>query len=105
MVNFASDCDSINFCQKIIGETILNENELTISASFKNTKLYSTNSYNFEVKTIIKACMASLYGDLQTLKDMKSRSLDLSLTDYDLRSPLYYAVRGKQTSIVSYLLE
>lgn len=38
MINFASDCDSVDFCKKIIGQTMVEEDDLSNldSSSTKN---------------------------------------------------------------------
>lgn len=62
-------------------------------------------SYQALINLVIKGCRAALLEDIASLRLLKESGFDLSLGDYDLRAPLYFAVRGNKVESVRYLVE
>ena len=54
---------------------------------------------------VTMACYAANCGDIKTLKSLFMRGINLSIQDYDKRSPLHLACSEGHLEIVQYLIE
>ena len=92
MIEYVMTCDSPKFCEAIIGQSTFMQEDMVEPTS--NRKALKTNSFKNVISTVMKACVAAFYGDLQVLIKLKEQGLNLNNGDYYSRGPLYYAIRG-----------
>ena len=55
--------------------------------------------YQGIINTVFAACEAARMDDLTTLKQLNDAGVDLNLGDYDMSSPLFYAVKTNHLDI------
>lgn len=106
IVDFLKVTDSENFCVDVVGEYRGGvEEKIVITRNLeKKLKDIRKNAYQIEIQTIIAACTAASYGDVETVRALRAKGVDLNKGDYDKRTPLHVAASGGHLSVVKYLV-
>jgi hypothetical protein len=101
MIDFLKDCDSENFCQLVIGNSLDDADDSIdvlqiLEEEDENADVTADSKildYECLIQTVFKACKAAYKGDLDTLMKLKADNLvDFDIGDYDYRRPIYFAV-------------
>lgn len=107
LMEYYSDIDSDNFCNSVFGVVKgATEEKITITKNAEvKLKKIRREAYQTEIDTIIAACNAASEGNVDTLRVLWKKGVNLNYGDYDNRSPLHVSCGGGHYEAVKFLLE
>ncbi len=85
-----------------------------LSARYSNVNLFDKDSmkrdltrapYQTVIETTIACCSAASLGDFEAIVRLHAQKTNLSIGDYDMRTPLHLACHSSHLEVVKYLLQ
>jgi Ankyrin repeats (3 copies) len=93
ILRYYDEIDSTNFCSLVFGmvKGAAEEKVLITKNAELKLKLIRKEAYQNLLDTVIAACNAASAGDIEELKKLRAKGVDLNQGDYDNRTPLHVA--------------